>query len=204
MYESLLPPYYTGSRLSFHDDFFEAVAANLVSPARGLLVFTPILLFVAVRWTRSGSQFVRSELRSFDLALTSIVALYLVAVSSLTDNWWAGHSFGPRFMSDTLVVLVCLLVPLGPMVVDAWQRFGRERQFGADTALAAGVVLALAWGLVVNAQGATMRSTLCWNGDPNVDQNVERIWSVTDGQVVSGFVALIEEGPREAFLTDCR
>lgn len=204
MYESVLPPYYTGSRLSFHDDFFEAVAANLVSPARGLLVFTPILLFVVVRWTRSASRFVRPELRTLDLALTLIVVLYLVAVSSLTDNWWAGHSFGPRFMSDTLVALACLLVPLGPMVVGAWQRFSEKRQFGADMALAVGVVLALAWGLAVNAEGATMRSTLCWNGDPNVDENVERIWSVTDGQVVSGFAALLEDGPREAFLTDCR
>jgi hypothetical protein len=204
MYESLLPPYYTGSRLSFHDDFFEALAANLVSPARGLLVFTPILLFAAFRWTKSGDQYVRRELRPLDVALTSIVGLYLVAVSSLSDNWWAGHSYGPRFMSDTLVLLACLLVPLGPMIVGAWERLRTERRFGPDSALAAGVVIALAWGVVVNAQGALMRSTLCWNGDPNIDQNVERVWAVTDGQVVSGFVALVEDGPREAFLTDCR
>jgi hypothetical protein len=106
-------------------------------------------------------------------------------------------------MSDTLVVLTCLLAPLGPIVVQALHRVFLERRLGADSLLAIGVLLTLAWGLVVNAEGAMMRSTLCWNGEPNIDQNVDRVWAVANGQVVSGFVAVADDGPREAFFTRC-
>jgi hypothetical protein len=202
-YGSLLPPYNTASRLSIHDSYTEAVAANLVSPARGLLLFTPIVAFGALRWTRQVDRYVRSRLRPFDGMRLGVVVVYLLAVSALTDNWWAGHSFGPRFMSDTLVLVWCLVAPLIPFVLDTLAPREQRRRSAVALVGAAAVVTAAAWGVIANAEGGTMRSTLCWNGDPNIDENVERIWSWSDPQLLSGFSAIPENGVREAFLTTC-
>ena len=43
-YGTLLQPYYAANRLSLSSTFGEALAANLVSPARGLLIFSPVVL----------------------------------------------------------------------------------------------------------------------------------------------------------------
>jgi hypothetical protein len=200
---SVLPPYNTASRLSIHSAYFEALAANLVSPARGLVMFSPVVLFVCVRWTRRVDQHVRPELRSFDLLLLLLVGFYLVSASALTENWWAGHSYGPRFMSDTIVLIWCLIAPVAPAVLDAARPRAERRRSTADVAVVTTAALALGWSVIANAEGGLMRSTLCWNGEPNIDKNVDRIWSVSDGQIISGFLAISESGVREATLTPC-
>ena len=55
----------------------------------------------------------------------------------------------------------------------------------------------------LNAEGATMRSTLCWNGSPDLNANPGRVWSIRDGQILSGFRAVADDGIRDAFLTRC-
>jgi hypothetical protein len=202
-YRSILPSYNTASRLSLHDSYPEAIAANLFSPARGLILFSPIVVFSAVRWTKRIDGYVRPSLRRLDVVLFAIVVAYLLSVSALSSNWWAGHSFGPRFMSDPLVLIWCLIAPLAPWVLDVLiPRDSRPRSAGLVAAAIAVGVTAV-WGVVVNAEGGMMRSTLCWNGEPNVDENVGRIWSLSDAQITSGFRAVADEGIRQAFLTRC-
>jgi hypothetical protein len=45
IYHSFLSPYYMPQRVFHFKEFIEALAGNLVSPATGLFVFSPILLF---------------------------------------------------------------------------------------------------------------------------------------------------------------
>ena len=45
LYGAPLSSYYSISRLFTNPNFFEALAGNLVSPARGILFFSPVLLF---------------------------------------------------------------------------------------------------------------------------------------------------------------
>src|SRR5262245_18382114 len=47
-YGALLQPCSSADRLGLHDAFGEALAANLVSPARGLLVYTTAVVALAV------------------------------------------------------------------------------------------------------------------------------------------------------------
>ena len=85
----ILPTYYQASRLSF-DNFWLALAGNLVSPSRGLLVCVPWVLFTAyllvTRW-----RYVQHK-RLVILSLPVIVA-HLFVMSSF-DHWWGGFSFG--------------------------------------------------------------------------------------------------------------
>jgi hypothetical protein len=203
VYSAALPPYNTASRLSIHDSYLEAVAANLLSPARGLLLFSPIVVFCAVRWMKLIDQYIWPRLRELDLFLLGITVVYLFAVSALTDNWWAGHSFGSRFMSDTVVFIWCLVAPLALFVVDVLAPKPGATSTVAARAATVAVVVAAAWGVIANAEGGTMRSTLCWNGEPNIDENVHRIWSWSDPQITSGFSAIPENGLANAFLTRC-
>jgi hypothetical protein len=95
----------------FQHSVWEGVGGLLVSPTRGLLVFTPFLIFVplglAQRLRASGT-------RSLALAL-SVAAIVQFLVYSRMD-WRAGISWGPRYMTDMLPVLVWMLAP-APLVL---------------------------------------------------------------------------------------
>lgn len=83
----------------------------LVSPTRGLLVFSPFLIFVPVgliqRLRAPGS-------RGLAVALSCAAAAQLL-IYSQTD-WRAGVSWGPRYLTDLLPVLVWMLAP-APLVL---------------------------------------------------------------------------------------
>jgi len=83
------------------------MAGLLISPARGLLVFSPFLVFVPAgliqRFRAPGS-------RGLAVALSfAVVAQFIIY--SLAD-WRAGVSWGPRWLTDLLPILVWMLAPV--------------------------------------------------------------------------------------------
>src|SRR5262249_33904260 len=98
LYASLLPPYFSPERLEGHEHFVEALAGNLVSPARGLFVFSPMLAFA----------FSRRRLERLDVLFLVILVAHWLAISSF-PHWWGGHSVGPRFFTDVLPYLAWFL-----------------------------------------------------------------------------------------------
>lgn len=93
-----------------HKAFFQldwsGVLGLLVSPARGLLVFSPFLVFVPVglaqRLRAPGSK-------GLAVAL-SLAAVAQIVVYSQAD-WRAGVSWGPRWLTNLLPILVWMLAP---------------------------------------------------------------------------------------------
>ncbi|MBV9726932.1 MAG: hypothetical protein JO299_17365, partial [Gammaproteobacteria bacterium] len=104
----VLPPYYLpGTAVTIGDRsiFGEALLANLISPARGLFVFSPVLIFaISGFWLAMRTR----EGRSLHIAFGFIIALHWILVSHLSP-WWGGYSFGPRIMSDVLPFLTYFL-----------------------------------------------------------------------------------------------
>jgi hypothetical protein len=129
---------------------WSGVAGLLVSPTRGLLVFTPFLIFVPVgliQRLRAPSS------RGLAVALGLAAAAQLL-VYSQTD-WRAGVSWGPRYLTDLLPILVWMLAP-APLVLRP---------------LARGLlVLAMAASVVVQIIGAfwytTKSDELIYAGNP--------------------------------------
>lgn len=80
------------------------VAGLLVSPAKGLLIFSPFLLFLFLGPGLAGLS--RSE-RVLAISLAAAVALQ-VAFYARTD-WRAGGCYGNRFLLDALPALLWLL-----------------------------------------------------------------------------------------------
>lgn len=146
----------------------------LVSPSRGLLIFSPIVVLVAFGAWRSARDF-----RDLKLAwlLAASAAVFLVYASY--SIWWGGFTFGPRYMLDLLVPLT----PAAALGVEAALRRGWSRSLAG---------LALAWSVLVSATGAFMYPNDQWNTSPtNVDTHHERLWDWHDPQIVrawrSGF-----------------
>jgi hypothetical protein len=197
-YGRLLPPYYAASRIRIHPAYLEALAANLVSPARGLLVFSPVVGFaVAGLVVRARAR----KVRPLDVVVAGCAVAQLLIVSAQDEGWWAGHAFGPRFMSDVLPLLAYLSLP----AVDALAAALRTPRptLGAKVA-AAGAGLAVLSSVAVNAEGAYLRSATCWNAEPvNIDQRPSRVWDLHDPQVLAGYRSIRAEGLRTAMLGHC-
>jgi hypothetical protein len=175
VYHGLFSPYYLPSKLSGGSTFFEALAGNVVSPARGLFVFSPILAFALygmVLKRRSG----RWEM--IDSFLLGALVLHWLVISSF-PHWWAGHSYGPRFFTDMMPFFAYFLIPVVPAIL-------RLRK-PARLILAACFCLCLLLSFFVHYRGATDRDCHAWNGIPaDIDTAPERLWDWGDLQFLRG------------------
>ncbi|MFZ4668634.1 MAG: hypothetical protein ACOYML_05000 [Microthrixaceae bacterium] len=194
------PPYFAASRIAVGSQTVAALGANWISPNRGLLWSSPIVLLAvpgAVIWWRTPRR------RPLVVALGATIGLVTLSVSSF-GQWWAGHTFGARFMTEALPALFLLSLP----AVDATFR-GAPAGDGAPawlrTRAAAIVVVTLAvWSVGFHALGATTRQTACWNDLPvDVDEQPERVWSITDSQAGRSLGALVAHGPRRMVAGPC-
>ena len=90
----------------FEHSLWAGLAGLLLSPAKGLLVFSPFLLFLPLGLVR---RLRTPGTRVLALLLTAAVAAQLVLYSRL--DWRMGSSWGPRWLTDMLPILIWLLAP---------------------------------------------------------------------------------------------
>ena len=96
---------------NFFQNIGSGLAGLLVSPARGLLVFSPFLGFVVVGLIqRLRSPDTRALAVALSLAVVGQILLYA------QGDWRAGASWGPRWLTDLLPILVWMLAP-APLVL---------------------------------------------------------------------------------------
>jgi hypothetical protein len=180
-YHQILPPYFSqGQSFALTSTFFDAFAADLVSPARGLLVFVPLVgLSVAgvVLLIRTHS------LSPFWIAV-AIVPVALLLLLSAFKIWWAGDSYGPRLFTDVMPFFVLLALPAVDHIA--------QHRYSRHTLVVGVVTVCLVWSLFVEVQGATLRSSWCWNAEPvNIDALPNNAWNWADPQFLRGARTLI-------------
>jgi hypothetical protein len=194
------PLYVGGTSLSLGRTTAEALAANVVSPNRGVVWFSSVIVVGVVvgllqRWPG----------RSIAMAAAGTFVVYLCLVSAYGTKWWAGHSIGPRFLTEG--ILICSPVALAALVIAS-----RRLRAGASAApsLASGhgvltivVVLTLGFSLWANGTGAVFKAAHCWNDTPNdIDQHPGRVWQLTDASFLRPITAIRGYGLSNA-LDDC-
>jgi hypothetical protein len=176
----LFPKYYEPGRLLFAN-FLIALRGNLISPSRGVLVFVPVLWFVAlvliVYWRY------RPMPRLTWLALYVVVSTILII--SGFSHWWGGASFGPRFSTDAVPWFVLLAI------IGIRAGLNRRQQevvssAGWTTQLVFGGLL-LAAGIFINARGATALATWRWNPGDAIQVNA-KLWDWRQPQFLAGLV----------------
>jgi hypothetical protein len=176
LYGALLPPYFRPEMLGgSHLHFLEALAGNLVSPSRGLFIWTPVVLLGL------GSALGRLLARTLpppETWMLAVVLLHWLSVSLLWQ-WWGGHSVGPRFFTDVSPYLFWLLVfPLQ----EAWTRARTGQPARRAVLLALGL-----FGVFTHGRGATQMEVHAWNdGPPAVDTAPRRVWDWGDVQFLRG------------------
>ena len=106
VYDYFLPPYYRPQRIGSSPHFWEALAGNLISPSRGLFVFSPVMLLALYGLY---TKFQRARFILLDGALVVIIGLHWITISTF-GHWWAGYSYGPRFFTDMLPYMTYFLL----------------------------------------------------------------------------------------------
>ncbi len=189
LYGSIMQPYYLPQRLGSNPDFVRTLAATLVSPSRGLLLYVPVVLlagagaFLKLREGRFGI---------LDMAISGIMVAHWLAVSSFV-HWWGGASFGPRLFTDIMPYVAYFLIPVleqlyVPRTATQWAM------------AAAGAVLILL-SFLIHYRGATDQATWSWNMAylnvvSSVDDDPARLWSWRDPQFLRGLrPARLQAGP---------
>ena len=137
----------------------------LVSPSRGLFIYTPAALLAVVGALHRDRRAPR-WIAYLPFGVTAYLVLY-----SCWNGWWGGHCYGPRFLTDVLPGLALCAVP----VVQRWwqQRWGRLA-----------VVLLVTWGVVVQVIGVYCDDR-SWDKLPkSVDTASWRVWQWDDPQIL--------------------
>jgi hypothetical protein len=104
------------AKKSFHPNLL-GFPGLLVSPSRGLLVFCPFLIFVPMG--------LRRRLRAPDsrrLAIGLTAALIAQFILYASGDWRAGQSWGPRWLTDLLPIMIWMLAPV-PLALRARGRW---------------------------------------------------------------------------------
>ncbi len=189
----ILPPYFEPDRLGTEAalSFVDALATHAVSPSRGVLVYTPLLLLIPVslRLARRAG----SDMTIYRLAAAVAVVHWIVVASYGSTG---GSSYGARFFTEIVPVLVVLLVPLIHALVEGSLSHGLRV---ATIALAAMSVL-------FAGTGATLRSGFCWSATPEfIEDDPQRVWDVADPQFLRPVRDLVDgESVRSVVIGACR
>lgn len=167
IYHELLSPYYRTRLDGFYPrnwpKFAEGLAGNLISPSRGLFVYTPVFLFSV--WSMARGLW-ETPLKKW---LSGLTLAHWIAVSSYVVCWWAGECYGPRFFSDLTPVLALFLIPY----LARWEGLSRL----ARTAFVACALISLA----MHLRGGWSTAVYEWNVKPvSVDRHPERNWDWSD------------------------
>ena len=151
--------------------FVEILAANIISPSRGLFIYSPVLLFSVVGMFLKKRML---QLNKVNYFLCIIILSHWVVISCI-DGWTAGCSFGPRYFSDVIPYLIYFLIF---SVAEIASLKGPKKVF-----LAGIFFIFVVFSMFVHYRGATDISVYAWNTEPvNVDKYPERVWDWHDIQ----------------------
>jgi hypothetical protein len=155
---------------------FEGMLGVLISPGRGLLVFSPVMGFalwgIVTAWRQRG------EPRWTPIRILACAAGAIVLVETSHFDWWGGWTFGYRKIVDTMPFVVLGLVPF---LSDLARRSKK----------AIGFAVAFAWSVAVQVLGVTAYDVDGWNArkvdgvfhDIDRPQYHDRLWSIIDSPI---------------------
>ncbi len=195
----------TGSTNMWQTPLWLGAWGKLMSPSRGLFVFSPFLLFAPYGAWQVWRDAKYAPLRPLTLG---IAAIWCVEFHFF--DWWGGWSFGYRHLVDTVVLLVLLLIPFIPVLS---RRRSLAVVFAGLACFSIGVQALGAWtydgvgwngreAFVVSTPGAVEQTLLAdpsltedWppapgteidvvNLDIDFGANRRRLWSWRDSQLV--------------------
>jgi hypothetical protein len=180
-FHKIVPDYFVVGRLQFAAPW-SALLGTLVSPSRGLLVYVPVVVAIALVLVGYRSTVRFPALSALALFVT---VGHLVALSGFA-HWWGGHSYGARLTTS----LVPWFVLLAILAVDAFRATSRGGVWRpAEVVLGVVTALLCISSIAINAIGAFSRQANDWNVFPeSIDRAPDRLWSWQRPQFLAPFV----------------
>ena len=185
--------------------FITTALGHLISPSRGLLIISPILLFSIVGFINLLKSNNESNQERWLIYTLLLGAAGILIQYSFYTVWWGGHSIGPRFMTDILIPLCYLInyVSTGST--------SRKLNLSACRRLFNSFFYSLLiFSLLVQLVFVLTPSGNMWNLIPvNVDIYPYRVWHLQDSQVMRCFRSMaiplgIRKRPSSEYLTHLR
>ena len=180
-YGAFFPTYYQG-QFTFHFPTLESLAGPLISPSRGLFIYTPIIMFSFWGFYMKIRKFNRNSAESMlDIFLAVIILAHCLLISSW-PIWWGGWSVGPRMLSDMIPFMIYFMIPVIPLVTNP-----------SKSILAVRVIFftLLVFSFLIQFRGATSPAMFDWNRIPTgLDQDLSRIWDWNDPPFLRGIISL--------------
>jgi hypothetical protein len=155
-------------------NFVDGLLGTLISPNRGLLVFSP---WIGVALLTLAVPNVRRRLATHSLICFLLASLipYLIILSKYSV-WWGGHCFGPRYWTDVIPLFAILFA------------YGLDWMLTRSRILVVISALTVVFSIAVQVIGAFCYPS-SWNFEPrNVDLHHERLWDWRDTELSRSLV----------------
>ena len=165
------------SGFDLSSDMISRLIGLLISPSRGLFIYTPIILMSIVGYFKIY-RLPNKRIKVF-LLILGLSCLVLLFAYSAFIVWWGGGCYGPRFLTGMLPALTILL---GLSIKDI-------NLYNKNILVICTISLLLVWSIFVQFVGAFYYPNGNWDGAPNVDQHPEKLWDWKDSQMIRTFDA---------------
>lgn len=189
---------YGGYGLAFDSQSPARLAGLLISPSRGLLIYTPVAILALL-----GAFYVKTlKERTFRhvLYLYGLVALGTILAYTSFAVWWGGGCYGPRFLTD-IIPIIALFVVLFINEVMGWPDDNKKK------AVLAVITILAVWSIAVQAIGAYLYPVygFQWgHGQTITVDDQSKLWDWGDTQIgeslngiynrSAGYTYIIENG----------
>ena len=149
--------------------FFDGLLGILLSPGRGLLIYTPVAIFALAAFAPRARESRRQH--RLVVAAASVFSLLYIAFIAMWPVWWGGYCWGPRLLTEILAPVVILIAVGLPSI----ESKGLKWMF-AGAAVYCCLIQAL--GVYCYPKGHWDRLPVSVNDDP------ARLWNWADNPLV--------------------
>ncbi|MBN3891027.1 MAG: glycosyltransferase family 39 protein [Nostoc sp. JL31] len=172
------------------NNFITASLGTLISPSRGLLLYSPIVLYsLPGVYQVFKLRFTKDEKLIGSMTIASII---LLSSYGFYTVWWAGYSYGPRFMVD-IIPIFCYLISY--FFANRASKKLKSRKISAINYLVFTTLIAFSTlTQLVGAFGAN--PARMWDTIPlniNKYEYQHRLWSLKDSQIERHAQAVIHK-----------